>query len=251
VDEPSRRTGRIIARHQSKLLAGLFRSIDPEKRLIVLEIGPALPETVEFFSRYRCRLHFLDLYSEPFLRDRDTGMSEKELRHEFEKQFDFPEGTQIDICLFGDFLSFLDDRALRAFNSALRPRIYNGTRAHGFGVHHLAVKLEHHQYGIIDSDNLSIRSRHADRMPYHPHSQVEMADMLNCFAFARGLLLPSGKLEMMLMQISDIYERDVQTSLKRLLTLAEPLIIVVIALLITVIILSVVFMILDTNDLAF
>ena len=198
MSEPSRRTGPIIARHQSKLLAGLFRSLDPEKRLVVLEVGPALPETVEFFSRYRCRLHFVDLYEEPFLLNRENDVSEKELRHHFEKVLTFPEGTLLDICLLGDFLSFLDDRALRAFNSALRPWIHPNTRAHGFGVHHLAVKLEHHQYGIIDSETLSIRSRHSGTMPYHPHSQVEMADMLNCFAFARGLLLPSGKLEMML-----------------------------------------------------
>lgn len=61
----------------------------------------------------------------------------------------------------------------------------------------------------------------------------------------------SGRLEMMLAQVADIYEREVQTSLKRLLTLAEPLIIITIALVITVIILSVVLMILESNNLAF
>ena len=198
VSESSRRSGPIIARHQSKLLSGLFRRVDPDHRLTVLEIGPALPETVEFFSQFRCRLHFLDLYEESFLREEQDSLSEKELRHCFEQQFNFPEGSSLDICLFGDFLSFLDDRALRAFNSALRPWVHPGTRAHGFGVHHLAVKLEHHQYGIVDRETLSIRSRHSDNMTYHPHSQVEMADMLNTFAFERGLLLPSGKLEMML-----------------------------------------------------
>ena len=198
VSEPSRTTGPIVARHQSKLLSGLFRHVDPEHRLNVLEIGPALPETVEFFSRYRCRLHFLDLYNEPFLGDSQAGLSEKELRHCFEQQFRFPEGSLLDICLFGDFLSFLDDRALRAFNSALKPWIHAGTLAHGFGVHHLAVKLEHNQYGIIDETTLSVRARNTGNLTYHPHSQVEMADMLNTFAFERGLLLPSGKLEMML-----------------------------------------------------
>lgn len=61
----------------------------------------------------------------------------------------------------------------------------------------------------------------------------------------------SGKLEHLLAQVADIYERDVQTSLKRLLTLAEPVIIITIALLITVIILSVVLMVLESNNLAF
>ena len=198
VDEPSRPAGPVIARHQSKLLAGLFRHVDADHRLNVLEVGPALPETVEFFSGYRCRLNFVDFYDEPFLRERDDELSEKDLRHRFEERLDFPGGDLLDICLFGDFLSFLDDRALRAFNSALKPLIHSETRAHGFGVHHMAVKLEHHHYGIVDRDTLSIRARRPDSMPYHPHSQVEMADMLNCFAFERGLLLPSGKLEMLL-----------------------------------------------------
>ena len=198
MSEAARATGPIVSRHQSKVLGSLFRHLDPERRLEVLEIGPALPETVDFFAQFRCRLHFIDLYNEPFLRDRQEELSETELRHAFEKRLAFEEGTRLDICLLGDFLSFLDDRALRAFNSALRPWIHEGTRAHGFGVHHLAVKLEHQQYGIIDNETLSVRSRHTDSMPYHPHSQVEMADMLNCFAFERGLLLPSGKLEMVL-----------------------------------------------------
>lgn len=198
MSEPPSPSGPIIARHQSKVLPGLFRHVAADRRLNVLEAGPALPETVDYFSRYRCRLHFIDLYDEPFLRDRQEELSEKELRHEFEKKLAFQEGTLLDLCLFGDFLSFLNDRALRAFNSALRPWIHPGTRAHGFGVHHMAVKLEHHQYGVIDHETLSIRSRGSDHMPYHPHSQGEMADMLNCFVFERGLLLPSGKLEMML-----------------------------------------------------
>jgi general secretion pathway protein F len=61
----------------------------------------------------------------------------------------------------------------------------------------------------------------------------------------------SGKLEQLLAKVADIYERDVQTALKRMLTLAEPVIIITIALLVTVIILSVVLMILESNNLAF
>ena len=191
-------TASAVSRQPSKLLAGLFRNIDPEHRLTVLEIGTALPETVDFFWEYRCRLHFLDLYDVPFLQNPDEPMSGKELQEAFSKQFNFPEGTRIDICLFWDFISFLDDAALRAFNHALKPFVHSGTRAHGFGVHHLAVKLEHLQYGIIDQDHVSMRKRPKVDMSYHPHSQIEMADMLNNFTFERGLLLPNGKLEMLL-----------------------------------------------------
>ena len=192
--------GPVTSRQPSKLFSGLFRSVNAEKRLEVLEIGPALPETVDFFSQFRCRLHFKDFFNESFLREQEKGLTEKELRHRFEAQFDFPEGTRLDVILLWDFLSFLNDAALRAFNSALRPWIHPRTRAHGFGVHHMAIKLENIQFGVIDRDNLSVRQRRSEQLAYHPHSQIEMADMLNCFEFERGLLLPNGKLEMLLKQ---------------------------------------------------
>lgn len=187
-----------ISQQPSKLFGALFRLLDVNHRLHVLEIGPALPETVEFFAGFKCRLHFVDLYNQAFVREQQNRLSEKELRHAFEEQLRFPPDTRFDLILLWDFLCYLDDAALRAFNSALRPWLHAGTRAHGYGVHHLAIRLENIHYGIIDRENLSIRKRRSPQLPSHPHSQIEMADMLNCFDFERGLLLPDGKLEMLL-----------------------------------------------------
>jgi hypothetical protein len=192
--------GPIIDRQQSKLLSAMLQRISGGRRITVLDVGPALSETVEFFSRYHCRLHFVDLIDEPFLRPREAKkrLSEEQLSQCFTDHLALPDGTQLDICLFGDFLNFLDDTALRAFNTALGPYLHSGTRAHGFGVHHRAVKLEYRQYGIIRHDTVSVRKRNGSELKYQPHSQIEMADMLSGFAFERGLLLPNGKLEMIL-----------------------------------------------------
>lgn len=190
--------GPVRARQHSKLFPGLFKMLDANHRLTVLEIGPALTETVDFFSDFKCRLHFVDLFNEAFVREQQASLSEKELRHAFEGQFRFPEGTRIDICLFWDFLCYLDDPALRAFNSALRPWLHAGTKAHGFGVHHLAIALDNIQYGVVDKETFSVRGRRSAQLPYHPHSQIEMHEMFTCFDFERGLLLPEGKLEMLL-----------------------------------------------------
>jgi hypothetical protein len=191
------RTGPVSSHIPSKLISALFRQVDPDRRITVLEIGTALPETVDFFSQFRCRLHFCDLYSEPCVREQ-ADLSETELRHGFEEQFRFPSGTAFDLCLFWDFVSYLDDAALRAFNSALRPWLHANTQAHGFGVHHLAISLDNIQYGVRDQETLTVRRRQTSQMRAHPHSQIEMHDMLDCFKFERGLLLPDGKLEMLL-----------------------------------------------------
>ena len=132
------------------------------------------------------------------MREQQSGLSEKELTQAFEEQLQFPADTKIDICLLWDFICYLDDPALRAFNKALTPWIHPGTRIHGFGVHHLAIHLENIQYGEVDSETLSVRKRRTTQLRYHPHSQIEMHEMMNSFDFERGLLLPEGKLEMLL-----------------------------------------------------
>ncbi|NNJ65684.1 MAG: hypothetical protein HKP16_08965, partial [Xanthomonadales bacterium] len=152
------RVGPVVSRLQSKLFASLFQMLDVNRRLTVLEIGTALPETVDFFAQFKCRLHFVDLYDEPIVGNQ-ADLSETELRHGFEEQLRFAPGTKIDFCLFWDFLCYLDDPALRAFNSALRPWLHSGTRAHGFGVHHLAVRPDNVRYGIEDRDTLCLRNR--------------------------------------------------------------------------------------------
>ena len=191
------RVGPVVSTHRSQLFASLFQMLDVNHRLTVFEIGTALPETVEFFSQFKCRLHFVDLFHEPFVAGQ-ADLSETELRHAFEQQLRFPADTRFDICLLWDFMSYLDDPALRAFNSALRPWLHGMSRGYGFGAHHLAVRLTNVQYGVRDQETLSVRERFTTQMRSHPHSHTEMHDMFSCFDFQRGLLLPDGKLEMLL-----------------------------------------------------
>ena len=190
--------GPVLGEQASKLLPSMFQWVDLNQRLNVLEIGPALPETVEFFGGFKCRLHFFDLFRERFVREEQQSLSEKELRQAFEASLQLPQGTRLDLCFFWDFLCYLDDAALRAFNSALRPWLHEGTRAHGFGVHHMAIRLENRHYGIVRSDRLSTRARRLPALSQHPHSQVEMQDMFSAFDFERGLMLADGKLELLM-----------------------------------------------------
>jgi general secretion pathway protein F len=61
----------------------------------------------------------------------------------------------------------------------------------------------------------------------------------------------SGNLEAMLMQLAQIYEREVQSALRRLMAVLEPVLILGLAVVIAAIILSVVMAILSINNLAF
>ena len=61
----------------------------------------------------------------------------------------------------------------------------------------------------------------------------------------------TGQLEHMLMKLAEIYDREVRTTLNRLVTILEPAIILTLGLLIAGIIFSVLMAILQVNELAF
>jgi hypothetical protein len=188
----------VTSKQSSKLLGPLFDRLDLERRITILEVGSALPETVDFFSAFKCRIHFADIFDEPLLKEQKDEDVRDELEQRFKALLNFPDGTQFDICLLWDVLNYLDRKALQAFCSALRPFVHEGSRAHGFGVLHASTQLMNQQYGIHQLDTISVRTRRREQLTCYPHSQVELNELLTSFDFERGLLQPDGKLEILL-----------------------------------------------------
>ncbi|MFZ1318470.1 MAG: type II secretion system F family protein, partial [Candidatus Nitrotoga sp.] len=60
----------------------------------------------------------------------------------------------------------------------------------------------------------------------------------------------TGQLEEMLLRVADVYDNEVQTTVKRMLSLMEPVLILGLGLLIGGIIMSILLAILSVNDLA-
>jgi hypothetical protein len=183
---------------QTLLFPSLVKRIDPHRRLSVLEIGPALPETIEFFSQYRCRLHFAAMYTDPVLQMQTEDIPEAELAAHFTGTFGFPKGTRFDLCLFWDFLNYLDDRALAAFNTAIKPYLHRSTRAHAFTVRTLDTGFANQQYGIEQTHMFSIRPRAEKQPRRYPHTQAILVNLLSSFDIDQGMLLPDGRLEVLL-----------------------------------------------------
>jgi hypothetical protein len=183
---------------QSLLFPSLVKKINPDSRLSVLEIGPALPETIEFFSQYRCRLHFAAMYTDPVLQTQSGEYTEAELAEQISRSLGIPKGTRFDLCLFWDFLNYLDDKALRAFNTAIRPFLHKSTRAHAFTVRTLNTSFSNQQYGIEKAHMFSIRPRMGKQARTTPHTQAILVNLLSSFDIDQGMLLPDGRLEVLM-----------------------------------------------------
>lgn len=183
---------------QTLLFPNLIKQVNEDRRLTVLEIGPALPETIEFFSRFKCRLHFAAMYTDPVLQMQMGECSEAELTDHISQSFDFPKNTRFDICLFWDFLNYLDDKALRAFNTAIRPYLHKSTRAHAFTLRTLNTTFSNQQYGIEQAHMFSIRPRQGKQARTTPHTQAILVNLLSNFDIDQGMLLPDGRLEVLM-----------------------------------------------------
>lgn len=187
-----------IRDQQTLLFPSLVKNVDPDRRLSVLEIGPASPETLAYFSHYKCRVHFAAMYTDPILQMQDDDHTEGELTAHFKRSFGFRKGTRFDLCLFWDFLNYLNDRALRALNTALKPHLYEGTRGHAFTLRTLDTSFVNQQYGIRQDHLFSIRPRSGAQPRTFPHTQAILVNLLTEFDIDQGMLLPDGRLEVLL-----------------------------------------------------
>ena len=182
-------------RQTSKLLPALFESVGENQRVSVLHIGPALSETINFFSGFRCKLQFVDLFSElPFIAN-----EQEDIDLQIHRLLGLPTDTRFDVCLFWDFFNFLNAETIEAFQTVLKPHLKDTTRAHAFSMHNPRTDpYKSHLYSIQDLHSLTLRERSPKPPGYAPHSQRRLKEMLTCFSFERSVLLSDKRLELLL-----------------------------------------------------
>ena len=185
-----------VSKQTSKLLPSLFKNVDEGELVTVFHVGSALPETVDFFSKYRCKLHFVDLFSAlPITYNCGTKES---LEHQLEQAITFSSNTRFDVCFFWDLFNYLDSEAISAFLTALQPYLKESTVAHAFSVHNLKTGQNSHLYGVYQADILSFKDRRTALPGYSPHSQNQLKQLLHCFSIERSVLLNDSRLELLL-----------------------------------------------------
>ncbi len=184
-----------LERQQSLLFPSLFKKLPTDDRLHVLDIGPAHNETIYFFSRLRCRLHFAGMYSEPLTLEGAGDRDPEALTAAFSEALAIPAETRFDLVLLWDYPNYLEDEALKAFSKALAPHLHERTLGHAFAVRTASTKLTNQWYGIDEPHLFTLRPPR-DRQPvFHPHPQAILINLLDCFSIDRGMLLPDGRLE--------------------------------------------------------
>lgn len=184
------------ATETSQLLPVILERMGVEQRFSVFDAGAATAQTVEFFSQFKCRLHFADLYDDALINEQE-GISEEELSARFSELLSFA-AEPFDLCLLWDLPNYLNPAALRAFGKALRPLTHRRTLAHGFCAFKETQPFTPRQYSVRGPGTLGVKARVAEAGPKYPSTQHDLVAALSFLTVARGTLLTDGRVEVYL-----------------------------------------------------
>ncbi|MFQ3346030.1 MAG: hypothetical protein ACI89A_000567 [Porticoccaceae bacterium] len=193
---------------QSNLLPAVFKRLDLEKRIVVLDMGRAVSSTVSFFNHFKCRLSFVDIYSEQFIVCPDVDSSHEELVAQVTKSLNLDANTKIDICLFWDLFNYLSDAMVRALIEALEPHINHSTSGYVIGTRDSRNQLPFFRYGIVDKSNLIENSGSGTQGTIYPRSQRDLNRLVDYFEIDRGRLLSEGRAEYLIFENRDSDKSD-------------------------------------------
>ena len=187
----------------SNLAAAMFNSLQTDKRLVVLDVGMAMAATVDFFSQFKSKLLFVDLYSEAFVAEINEEVSHQQLVTQFRQAFAIDDNCIIDICLFWDFFNYLDGTLIKAFIEALQPYVDEHTRGFGLGALNSRCQLPNSSYGLMTDDKLTQCPRSDEQRPVYPHSQRDLNSYLDYFEINKSRLMSDGRVEYLITRCND------------------------------------------------
>lgn len=183
----------------SCLLPDLFKRLDGNNRLVVLDMGYAISSTVRYFSQYRCQLNFIDLYSEDCIALPSPDLNHQQKVDSLRYLLNLGPSTKIDICLFWDVFSYLDDSFVRALIEALEPNISETTGALIINPRDSRRHLPFYRYGISDESHFTQTENSGIQPPIFPRSQRELNNLIDYFAIDRGRLMSQSRAEYLLL----------------------------------------------------
>ena len=183
----------------SCLLPDLFKRLDGNNRLVVLDMGYAISSTVRYFSQYRCQLNFIDLYSEDCIALPNPDLNHQQKVDSLRYLLNLGPSTKIDICLFWDVFSYLDDSFVRALIEALEPNISETSGALIINPRDSRRHLPFYRYGISDESHFSQTENSGIQPAIFPRSQRDLNNLIDYFAIDRGRLMSESSAEYLLL----------------------------------------------------
>lgn len=176
------------------LFRGLVERLDPEQRLIVLDLGAAETQTIAFFGRFRCRMDIADIGDgiEALNADRDAETLPGRAEALLTARHDEPT----DLVLSWDLLNYLEPAALAALTNAVTARARPGALMHALIAYsESSMPISPGRYVPLEDARLhDLAPRRAER-PARRYTPDDLRRHLPGCKIERAMLLANGMQE--------------------------------------------------------
>lgn len=178
--------------HRSLALAALLKEIRHDRKLEVLDLGPAVGSNVEFLSRFGCKIYIEDLYAALSSRQ-PTGSDGGEAGPQFFADFlPLPETARIDVVLAWDRFDYLTRKELRHFIERLGRYCHTGTYVFALISYGKQIPAQPMRFRIVDEENLLYEPVTSGLRPSPRYAPAELNDVMRGFRVSRSFLLRHG-----------------------------------------------------------
>jgi hypothetical protein len=180
--------------------APLFRSLvermEDGGRWVILDLGPARPQNIELFGRFRCRLEIADLAADldALVPAEDAG--EEALKEQIEGALPARNPEPVDIVFCWDLLNYLQPAILPALSSRLAARALPGTLVHALVAYRdPLMPAQPGGFFPVDGEHLTRRNAGPDERPAPRYSPEQLGNAFRDFSIERAILLGNGMQE--------------------------------------------------------
>ena len=175
-------------------LDALFAELTGERKHYVLDLGPAQGSTVEFFSRFQCRLYIEDLYrslTTDLLCAPGEAPAEEGERAITDCLLDYGD-TRFDLILFWDLFDYLSRDQLTAVLDYLRPHCRRGTTLFLITSAMRQMPAQPAHFKIVDQGHIAYDNPATASRESPGYKQGDLQRLLPDFRLHRGFRMSSG-----------------------------------------------------------
>ena len=173
-------------------LKALLGQMRDDRTYSILDLGPAFPENVRFWSQFSCRLEILDFHRS--LREWKAAAPPEERTAEaaFTALLPSAEETAFDIILAWDFFNYFDLKALEALIRRLSLGCRPGTRLFTMVSDLPVIPASPLAFKIVSREELACETRSAETRPCPRHQPRDIARLMAGFTDCCSFLLRHG-----------------------------------------------------------
>lgn len=181
-----------LAPLNAPLFQKLMEKLEEDRRYVVLDLGPALRQTILTFSGLRCRLDIVDLADDI---ERLNAEAEDDDRRVLAESL-IGDGQPADIVLCWDLLNYLDRPALKTLMKAVAGRAVRGAKVHALLAYSSPeMPAAPCHYLPTEDHHLSVVPVTTERRPSPRYSPEDLARSMPAYRMDRAMLLRNGMQE--------------------------------------------------------